>query len=1285
MKLLPLTLLLISSFAAISGFAGERPNILFIAVDDLRLQSTVYGQNQMKTPGLSRLADESVVFSRAYCSVPVCGASRASLMTGVRPTADRFFNYYTRKDRDLPEVPSVAKWFKDHGYTTISNGKIYHHTDDDLVAWSERPWGPPSKGIGWQGYLTEESKTMILANQTAENPNQIIGPATENADVDDNMYPDGMLADKAIEDLKRFAKSGEPFFLGVGFWKPHLPFNAPKKYWDLYNPEDIELADNPYQPKDSPDAAMHRFGELRDMYGDIPQDGPISDELARRLIHGYFAAVSYSDAQINKLLDTLEETGLAENTIVVLWGDHGYHLGEHGLWCKHANFDRTMNAPLIVKAPGIKGGVKTSAITEFIDIYPTLCELADLPIPGHLDGKSFVSELREPDNQFKEYAYSRYHWGESIISDQHIYTEWINQSGELYGRMLYDHENDPAENLNVSESPEYAGVVEAMKSQLEDVRQSIAKKDFNVSGSIKKTYADYFPVGTAISYREVMEADPERLSLIKNNFSILTAENCFKWDAIHPEEDRYDFVQADKVAEFARANGYKLWGHVLVWHHQTPEWIFKDGDSTASRELVLKRMREHIHTVMNRYKDVIYGWDVVNEAISDEEDVFLYPSKWLEIVGEDFIEKAFLYAMEAGTGALLSYNDYSLPDPPKRKKLVRLISGLLEKGIQVDTVGFQSHYNLYYPELEELAKSIKAVSNMGLKVSVSEIDMSVFDMGDKSDRYSGGLPGELEIYQGIKYANLMSLYQEYAGDLERVTFWGIYDADNWRNYWPVDRRTDYAGLINREGRAKSAYSAVINPSAYLEEHSAIEEPVSPHLLEEQASTNVIRPDLFFYLADDQNYWDYGFAGNDKVSTPNVDKLVNESLLFTRAYTSMAICSPSRNSLYTGLYPLRNGCYMNHIRSRNDIRSVAQYLKDLGYTVILAGKSHVNPNSVFDWSHHWPTVPVRGEKGGRLPLEKVEEFLRTKEGPACVFFASEFPHGPYPDMPALDESEFSPKPYQSNNFRARKRTAGYYENIRKDDQQLGQLVEMLKGTGNWENDVFFYASDHGIDGKYTTFDRGLRVPLIMRWKGQASPGGEIDALVHFVDIVPTMVEIAGGEANESLDGTSILPLVKGDADAIHEAVYGLQTYQNIQDTRVFPGRSITTGRYKLSINFNAVEALEKNYGDNTVVNEFLQLGAQKDHWRRFIELYDLSADPFEQDNLGKKPEFKELRQQLMVQLLQWMGEQGDFIELGKPLPLLKPTLHPLDKTTRFKNVPGHLEGRLKPSDYMQDHY
>ncbi len=448
-------------------------NVLFIAADDLRYQANVFGQEQMITPGLDRLAEAGVRFNNAYCNVPVCGASRASLLSGVRPTQDRFVNFYARKDQDFPDHPSLPMWFKNKGYTTVSLGKIYHHGDDDLQAWSMPPWDHQQEiGVGWQSYITERAHQIIDANRTAENPNQVIGPAWEAADVPDNGYPDGLLAERAIAQLKNFSQSGESFFLGVGFTKPHLPFNAPKKYWDMYDENDLHLADNPFKPIDAPDAAMHEWGELRNMYHGMPQEGPVSQQTEKKLVHGYYACVSYVDAQINKLLDALEEYGLEENTVVVFWGDHGFHLGEHGLWAKHCNFDRVLSAPIIVNSPGISKNQTTNTLVEFIDIYPSVVELAGLEKPDHLDGKSFVPTLKNTSVKHKDAVFSRYINGESVKTDQYLYTEWVNGDGQISARMLYDHENDPKENRNIAENPENKRIVEEHHLLLKELRES---------------------------------------------------------------------------------------------------------------------------------------------------------------------------------------------------------------------------------------------------------------------------------------------------------------------------------------------------------------------------------------------------------------------------------------------------------------------------------------------------------------------------------------------------------------------------------------------------------------------------------------------------------------------------------------------------------------------------------------------------------------------------------------------------------------------------------------------
>jgi len=446
-----------TSLNQLSG-GGKKPNVLFIVVDDLRPQLGCYGHRQMLSPNIDRLAGEGVLFSRAYCQVPVCGASRASVMSGVRPGRDRFINYNTWLQQDLPNAVSCPKHFRNNGYHTISNGKVFHHRKDDIESWSEEPWRPSGM---WLNYLLAEN-TKLAAVQSR-------GRAFEAADVGDSDYFDGQIADKSIADLRRLKGMDKPFFLAAGFIKPHLPFNSPKRYWDLYKRAQIDLADNPFRPKGAPDAALHNWGELRS-YAGIPKDGPLDDELARTLIHGYYACVSYTDAQIGRLLAEVGRLGLRDNTVVVLWGDHGWQLGEHGLWCKHCNFETSLHSPLIVTAPGIKGPKKTNRLVEYIDIYPSLCRLCNLPVPAQVEGTSFVPVMKEPNRKWKKAVFSRFKEGDSVKTDRYRYTEWTNSDGQIYARMLYDHKVDAAENINISELPENKGLVQELARMLKGLK-----------------------------------------------------------------------------------------------------------------------------------------------------------------------------------------------------------------------------------------------------------------------------------------------------------------------------------------------------------------------------------------------------------------------------------------------------------------------------------------------------------------------------------------------------------------------------------------------------------------------------------------------------------------------------------------------------------------------------------------------------------------------------------------------------------------------------------------------
>lgn len=444
--------------ATVAGLAAERPNVLFIAVDDLRPQLGCYGNALVKSPNIDRLAATGMVFERAYCQVPVCGASRASLMTGLRPTRTRFVNFNTWADKDAPGTTTLPRHFREHGYTTLSLGKVFHHATDAAGSWSEPAWRPRVQDGNWRDYASE-------ANRATARDNDGKGPPFENADVPDETYADGKIAAQAVADLRRLKRAGKPFFLAVGFLKPHLPFNAPKRYWDLYDPGAMQLPSNSHPPTDVPSQAMHNWGELRG-YSTVPARGPLPDEMARTLVHGYHACVSYTDTQIGRLLDELDHLGLTEDTVVILWGDHGWNLGEHTLWCKHCNFNNALQVPLILRAPAAPAGRRTRALVEFVDVYPPLSELAGLPLPGHLEGTSFGPLLKDPTLPWKPAVFSRWIAGDSIKTDTHLYTEWRNGNGVITARMLYDHRSDPAENRNLSLIPDNRALLERLSRQL---------------------------------------------------------------------------------------------------------------------------------------------------------------------------------------------------------------------------------------------------------------------------------------------------------------------------------------------------------------------------------------------------------------------------------------------------------------------------------------------------------------------------------------------------------------------------------------------------------------------------------------------------------------------------------------------------------------------------------------------------------------------------------------------------------------------------------------------------
>ncbi len=438
--------------------ADNNLNVLVIIVDDLRPELGAYGIDNIVSPNIDALASKGTRFDRAYCNVPVSGASRASLLTGERPTRDKFVRSYTSAQNDSPDATTIPAWMRAKGYKTISNGKVFHHFDDFNDVWDKNWRGKPLSGSSWRDYAKLENE----------------GDPYEMEDVEDDVYLDGQTAQQTVADLKKLAQSKEPFFLCAGFIKPHLPFTAPKKYWDLYPEESIVLPENYYEQSNTiPQIAylaQHNWSELRG-YNDIPKQGALSDKQAVNIIRGYRAALSYTDAMIGEVLTTLEKTGLAKNTVVLLFGDHGWNLGDHGLWCKHSNFETSLNTPLIIYSPQMKSQKAVGEIVEYIDIYPTICELAGVEIPEHIDGQSLKGLMSGDNKGWKDYAICKYMNGTTIIEGDYFYTQWRDQeSGKIQGEMLYNHATDPLENNNLAIESENREKVNELLKKLEECR-----------------------------------------------------------------------------------------------------------------------------------------------------------------------------------------------------------------------------------------------------------------------------------------------------------------------------------------------------------------------------------------------------------------------------------------------------------------------------------------------------------------------------------------------------------------------------------------------------------------------------------------------------------------------------------------------------------------------------------------------------------------------------------------------------------------------------------------------
>lgn len=459
----------------------NKPNILFISVDDLRPTLGCYGDKLAITPNMDRLASQGVQFNRAYCQVAVCNPSRASLMTGLKPDTLGVWTLPIHFREAMPDAVTLPQWFRKSGYTAVSHGKIYHNPTPDPQSWSE-----PIRDLPKLPYFYPEGTKQRIKDAQEKLPkndwrkNNLRGPSTASPDLPDNKVLDGARTQMCIEDLKRLGKTDEPFFLAMGYIRPHLSFVAPKKYWDMYDPAELPIMVDQQVPTGSPKFAMHNNSELSHYFDLINMPKPWDDETLpepqmRTLVHGYHACVSYVDAQIGQLLNALDEEGLRENTIVVLWSDHGWKLGEYRGWGKMTNYEIDARVPLIISAPGMdSAGQQTESLAELLDLYPTLCELSGVEVPDFAEGKSLVPILKDPASEVRNAAVSQYYrkhedreyMGYSMRTDQYRYIEWRDFStGEMAEQELYDHNVSEIETTNIATSVT-ADVLKKLSTQL---------------------------------------------------------------------------------------------------------------------------------------------------------------------------------------------------------------------------------------------------------------------------------------------------------------------------------------------------------------------------------------------------------------------------------------------------------------------------------------------------------------------------------------------------------------------------------------------------------------------------------------------------------------------------------------------------------------------------------------------------------------------------------------------------------------------------------------------------
>jgi len=855
---------IICSFQLFSQQNSE-PNILFIAIDDLKPTLGSYGDHIAITPNLDNIAKNGTVFLNNHTQQAVCGPTRASLMTGKRPDYTGVKDLKT-KMRDInPNIVSIPQYFKENGYITLGTGKIYDPrcVDQflDQPSWSvpyirennipyPEKYGKPALGY----YQNQEIKNKIAelekeANAKDEqNPYGYVAnqykPPFETSTVPDEAYTDGAIAEHAMTLIDDVSKNpSKPFFLAVGFKRPHLPFVAPQKYWDLYNRKDIKIAPFQKKAKNGPNLAYHNSSELRSYKDPGNIEYTLSDEnllnldtnTQKELIHGYYACVSFVDTQIGKIITKLKEKGLDKNTIIVVWGDHGWHLGDHSMWNKHSNFEQATRSPLIVYSPFINKPVYVSSPTEFVDIFPTLCEMAHLEVPKNLDGKSLLPLITDQVTSVKKYAVSQWPRGKdtgySFRTDKFRYTVWIKgktsidtiTDKDIIAEELYDYENDPLETENHINDPRYERAQQDLIAYSKIFFASERNKDLTANNvklnetakPIKEIVKDEFPsnnviIGATIG-RNQFNTEVEKLFL--KDFNYATSRNFAKQTIVHPEPAVWNWKFIEDFIAFGNKNNVDLRLHSPI-SPQASRWAKTDSRTADELE---KNMTEFMTTLCKKINNekIIKWMDVVNETIErngdwfkDKPGVKQWENPWVKMgYNEDgipkYILKSFDISNKYAPNISQVYNQHGGMEPVMWEKVKETILYLKAKGYKIDGLGWQAHLKPNSRIVDD-PKNIAYLKELIDWAHANDLDFHVTEF-DYHLETGTNTPENLKM-QSEAYAEILKVViEKRKTGIVTFNYWGLVDSQDGKN--------SHRFLYDENLKPKPAYNAIKNTLA----------------------------------------------------------------------------------------------------------------------------------------------------------------------------------------------------------------------------------------------------------------------------------------------------------------------------------------------------------------------------------------------------------------------------------------------------------------------------------------